>query len=141
MLSRFAPVVVAIVVCVGASVWLPQQPGLGPSNVLTGHSSTNGHAVQNGSCEDGACPQSLQSISTVEKADPIAIMTETENKQPVGSQSLTALLVLSLLTILWRHLLDAGARGASMLAAAGLPAILYCHSRGSAAALFSVFRL
>ncbi len=139
LISRFAPVVVTIVVCVGASVWLPQQPGFGPVDVLTGHSSTNGHAVQNGACEEGAC---LQSISVVEKAEPLAVMTETENKQPVGGESLTALLLVSLfLTVLWRWFAGESDRRSSALAAAGLPAILHCHPRDSASALFSVFRL
>ena len=78
----------------------------------------------------------------VERADPLAVMTETENKQPVGSESLTELLLVSLfLTVLWRYLASESSRRSSALAAAGLPAILHCHSRGSAAALFSVFRL
>lgn len=128
-------------VCVGTSVWLPQQPGFGPADVLTGHSSANGHAVQNGACEEGAC---LQSISLAEKAEPVAVMTETvtENKQPVGSEALTALLLVSLfLTVLWRWFAGESDRRSSTLATAGLPAILHCHPRGSAAALFSVFRL
>lgn len=139
-LWSLALVVLAVAGCIGASMWPSAQPA--PAGIPAAHFSTDGPAVQGGSCEaDPACQGSSVVKAEFRSMTPLAVAEAAENKQPVGSESLTALLLLPLaLILLWRRLTGARPARPSPLAA-GLPAVLCCRTQGSAATLFGVFRL
>lgn len=75
-------------------------------------------------------------------AMPAATEAEAKNKQPAGSEQLTALLISALFWALLRSLFASAPSGvASRFVGSGLPAVLRCRPRASVAAIFCVFRV
>lgn len=127
--------VAAILLCAVSSFWLPRQPA------LIGHSTVSVNATQNGA---GGEERSCQASAFMQADDYPALpaATEAKNKQPVGSEQLTALLISALFWVLLRSLFASAPSGVAFrFTGAGLPAMLRCRPGASAASIFCVFRI